>query len=333
MSDEKAPAAEPQQTAIPDYDNEDIDALEARFRDGEGMIQVEESSGEPASEPVEPEPEPDRAAEEPVAEETAPPEGVDEEPAAEPEPAPVEEDFDETRSLLEETRLQLAKTEQERQKFEFLAGRHTGELGHLRKLVEQLQTGTVPADTDSTDEYGEPVASAPAPVPVDTGLQSRVAELESDLNREAATAAYDSFVADNKLFVPAGVNGEDAEKMEAEITQLMADMKPHIERARESYSGLELSRKATRKVVRMMLDSAYTEVKLDRLRKQRAEALEKRASQVDSRRLAKQAAAPSGSGAAPAPKPRPKRIEDMTAEEADAEMIRLSGERTSHFQR
>ena len=105
----------------------------------------------------------------------------------------------------------------------------------------------------------------------------------------------------------------------------MQAMMPRIKEEIGLYGNQNLNPRSAEKVTRQATAAAHVQWQLQRVRDNRAEAVTKRASQYDSRKREKLTASISGSGAA-APTPRPRSAEDMTAEEADAAMIREFGD-------
>lgn len=294
-----------------DYSQLTLEELDKRFEAGEGMIPDEEPAAppEPAAEP-EPEPVPE------VAAEPAEPEVPVEEPPVEPS----EPEYDEQAAILEETRLELEKVERERQKFEFLTGRESGEKGFLKKRVEALEEVIRQATQQQqpqTDDYAAETTQPQVVQPLqDTGIQSRVAELETGQREEATRQEYQQFLNDNQL----------VGRPQEELAQVMSELAPDFQRHFEPYKDMDLNPKSFRKVFRMALDSSFTDLKLARVKKHREEALAKKAAQVDARKIAKQAAVVSGSGASPAPKPQPKAQSELSADEADAALVAEFGD-------
>lgn len=317
MSEQDQPAADgakatPEQPAL-NYDGESLDDLEARFRAGEGILV--ERDDEPAPEPETQEPE---AAEEAQAEPEAQAEEVREEPESEPEPKESG-----NAEALEELRLQLELERSARERSELIGGRAAAQLGELRKQVEMLtQTRQQPPPTPD-DDYGVPQQQAPPysypgahqPSGVDA-IQEKVAGLEAAERARAIEAELQSFKLKNF--------GDD----ENAYQQFVESSKESLSASLAPYQNLPLDNAGARKLLNISLNIALTE---HRLAQRKRDAQERVAQQVPEKKRAKQAATVSGSGAASVPKSRPKSPEEMTAEEADAELIKLYGD--GHYRR
>ena len=289
------------------YDGETEDQLEARFRAGEGMADAQPQ--EPVA--VEPEP-PETPADSQQAEETPP-------APSDPDPGDVtpEPEFDEREYALEEMRLKLEKTEADNRRIELERGRATGEMGHLRKQLRDLQVHLTQPQPNQ-DDYAEPTGrrlSEPI-LPGPSVDQSRLAELENDARAGAISAEYQDFLASR------GIRPEDANGL---IQHLAPSIQEQWGPYRESLA--EMSARSVRKVLRTVLDSAYADFRLRELQAKASEARQRKASQVPEVRKAKLAAGVAGSGGASPPAPRPKRPDELTAEEADLELTRQFGRR------
>lgn len=304
-------AAEASTEQEPDYDSMTVEQLDELLSAGDGMVREDEPDPEPELEPVA------------EAEET--PEPVE---ATEPEVPgsngeTVEEpvvEFDERESLIEELRLQAEKAQADVARAELFRGREAGELGHLRKRVEELtwilqQQSSAPSD----DPYAEaqPARQQQPVKPVTSVDQSRLAELEQDARAVALEAEYRDFLS---------AKGIDPEKAPDVIGRMSASMKEQWAPYAESVQNM--APRSARKVLRVILDSSYADLRLQEVKTLREEALARKAAQVPARKQAKQAATVSGSGASPAPRVQQKAPEDMTADEANQELKRLYGDGT-----
>jgi len=293
-----------------DYESLSLEELEEKLHAGEGVIDD--------TEPVEePEPEPEPQVEEPTeaepVEATEQDEGVPNDEVAEP----VVPEFDERGTYIEELRLQSEKATADAARAELFRSREAGELGHLRKRVEELTsllTQQPSAPTDDPYAEAQPARQQPLPsiAPVD---QSRLAELESDARTVAIEAEYRDFLQAK------GIEQDSAQEVLGRMSDSLREQwAPYAE------SVQTMAPRSARKVFRVILDSSYADMRLREVKVLREEALAKKAAQVPARKQAKQAATVSGSGASPAPRARQKAPEDMTAEEANAELIRQYGD-------
>lgn len=308
--------AEPTQTPV-DYENESLEQLEARFRDGEGIIVERDDSVEPEPPATEPEPE---ATEEAKAEPAAEAEVTQEAEAQQPEQTDA--------SALEELRLQLEIERAARERSELFGGRAASELGELRKqvaMLEQARTQPPPPPAEELDPYREVPQQAPQPgLPPHAGvgdLQAKVASLEQQDRQRALVTDVEAF---RQKHFPNESGGVDEEAYTAFTTASAESIKSQI----APYQHLNLDTESARKLLNISLNIALAEYQLAQRKKA---ATEKTAQQVPEKRKAKQAATVSGSGASPAPAPRTKRPEDMTAEEADAALIKEFGD--GHYRR
>ena len=103
-------------------------------------------------------------------------------------------------------------------------------------------------------------------------------------------------------------------------------MTPLVEAGIRPFQGMKLNAKSSRKVADMVLGSAYVDVQLKQREEARAAWMERRAATTSKRKIEKEAAAISGSGSTPAPTPKAKADSEMSAEEADAALIKEFGD-------
>jgi hypothetical protein len=308
---EQTPAEPTPELEAVDYSQESLEELEARMQAGEALITEQVDEPEPEAEVVvTPEGEPA----EPVEAEAKPEEVVVEEPVVE------EEEFDEKASYLEEQKLQTELAEAKAKQFESLVGRNAGENDFLRKRLETLEQLLAQQQPQPpADPYAEtPQVQQPRPVQTGTSVdQSRLAELENSARAAALEQEYSSFLATRELVGEAG-------------TKFTETMGPAIQASLKPYeqSIRSMSPTSLKGVFRNALDTAYAEFSLREVRSRREKYLEKKASQVPERKIAKQAASVSGSGGTPTPKPTVKRPEDMTGEDADKALIKEFGDGT-----
>lgn len=298
------------------FESETVEQIEARFRAGEGIVDDAPSAPPPVVETP--------PAEAPPAEATpaaTPPNG---DPTASPpaeakaDDPPAEPEFDERQFAIDEMRLKLEKAEADNRRVELARSRETGEIGHLRKQLAQLQAAlTQPRPTDQ-DDYVEPRGrrvSEPS-LPGQSVDQSRLAELENDARAGAIAAEYQDFLTTRAI-----------KPEESQV--LLTKLAPAIQEQWEPYKEMagEMSARSVRKVLRTLLDSAYADLRLREMQEAANVARARKVSQVPEVRKAKLAASVAGSGGASPPAPREKSPEDKSAEEADAELTRLYGRR------
>lgn len=309
--------AEPEETGQeqrePDYSKMSEEELEAEFRAGKGLIiEREDEPGETQDEPVEPAKEQEEQAE--------PSEPPAQEPPAAEIPESSEEEFDESKSQVEELRLLLDLEKKQREHFNQLQSRAFHEKEQQRlQYEEQIRQLTSAQSTRQREDYSEePIPQPPLGPgqPVPDPYSNRLAALESWMKAQAVEAEYAKFLKENP-----GVEG-NLEEMASDIQQAFAPYANNV----SSYSAQDL-----KTITRMALDSAYAQHQIKQLRQRREEALKRRAEQMPKRKQAKQAATVSGSGGTPPPRAKPKQPEEMTAEEADRELIKLFGD--GHYRR
>jgi len=313
---ETIPSVEPVEVVeqAPDYDTMTVEELDAEFERTGGAI-VEEAP--PVVEP-DPDPEPVAAIEEngEVSEVAA--DGiVDEVP-----------EVDELDLAKQEYQLQIERLKLDRQHFEHLAGRNATDVDNLKKQLEQIASGrTSPAPEVDTMYEDDSHSGAPAPRinPATTRLEAEVAELQGDNVKREIERVYDGFL--NSIGNDLARQGVPQDQIEAERNAVMDHITPTLKERFEPYGNISTMRaKTLSKVTRMVLDSAYTDVRLDKIATLRKEASERKATQIAQSRIVKQAASPSGSGGKSVKESAPKRVEDMTAEEADAALIAEYGD-------
>lgn len=282
-----------------DFESMTVEQLDALLEAGEGNKAPEP----PPEPPAEPEPEPTPPAQEtpPVAEPVTP------ETPAEPEQPPSE--MEELRALVEAER---AAREADRKRLESLQGRVAGQEGFWKQKYEELQRTLGPDRSDDTEPEAEPSAvrgegrttprgERPIADPISTWAVSVAVQ-------QAAAAFHQSH--------------PDTQEMAEEFKQYYASSGYDPSRILTANDPLEASRLAT-----LALEEAYLNVKAQRQAKRYEELREKRATQFRVSEDQKRKAVISGSGGSPPPKPKPKSYGEMTADEADAELRRLYGDR------
>ena len=309
----------------PDYSTESVEELEARFAAGEGVVKEGEPDPVPepgpvAAAPTEADPEPQ------VASEDAPPEDAPAEP--------TEPETDDRELQMQEMQLQIERMRLDKQHFEHLAGKNATAVDNLRK---ELQTSSAPRPVaeDPIDYEDIPSSVAPQPriVPApDDGLAGKVAELQQSQMAQETERVYNSFV--DKIKSDLSTQGVKSDDIETQTQSVIEQITPTLKQGFEPYGDLSTySVKTLSKVTRMVLDSAYTDAKLAKVAELRRTNADRKATQISETRIAKQAASPSGSGSRGVQEPPPRTvnpntgvIDGMTAEEADAELIRLEGD-------
>jgi len=302
-----------QEPDTPDYADESIEDLEARFRAGEGQ-QVEEDIP-PAPEPEpEPAPEPESLPEVAASEDENTP-GVEVPPPDEP---------DERDLQFQEMQLEMERIRQERERFEYQTGRATGEVGFLKKELERLRAAPPPQDDPIDYEPAETARPAPTPS-APSHLEEQVAELRAEQTASAVQRVYSEFLTQVEGDLKA--QGVEQDNIPAEQESIIEQITPTLKERFEPFGDVStLGAKSLQKVTRMVLQGAYTDQKLAKIANLRKQASERKASQIAETKIIKQAASPSGSSGRAVQEPPPKTPEQMTAEEADAEMIRLFGD-------
>ncbi len=298
----------------PNYDSMSVEEIELEF-ERTGGVNPEEGS----EESVAPEPEP---APEPVAAE-APKEEVVETPAE----VVVEPETDDRELQMQEMQLQMERMKLDKHHFEHLAGKNATAVDDLRKELQASSVARPPVeDPIYQEDTPQSVAPAPRTVPVpDVGLAGKVAELQQSQVAQETERVYNSFL--EKIKSDLSTQGVKQDQIETEMNSVMEQITPTLKQGFKSYGDLSTYPvKTLSKVTRMVLDSAYTDVRLAKVADLRSQHAERKATQIADNKIAKQAAQTSGSSGRTVGEPPPKSVEDMSAEEADAEMSRLYGD-------
>ena len=317
---EETPSVEPTEgndEVKTDYESMTVEEIDAEF-ERTGGVNPQEESAEP-----EPGPAPEPVAAEP--ESTDKPEPQEESTPATTEDAPAEPEPNEQELQMQEMQLQMERIGQERQQFEHIAGRTTGEIGFLKKELERLRATPQVAQQDPVDYQAETPTVQPQPPSAPSRLEGQVAELQESYRASAVEKVYNTFLSHVEKDLLA--DGVKQDQIESEQTSIMEKINPTLKQRFDTFGDVSnLGTKATEKVTRMVLEGAYTDIKIAKIADLRKTFSERKAVQIAENKIAKQAASTSGSGGRPVQESPPKSIEDMTAEEADAELIRLSGE-------
>jgi hypothetical protein len=309
----------------PDYDGMTDEQLEEALAKGGGpVVPSEEEPEQPASEPDA---------------ETAPEAPADESPADPVEEAPAdapaeEPEFNEQESQIEELRLQLQQQKQERERASFQRDREAGTVGSLKQELESIKALLANRQDDLEGDDGVEAAKAPAPAFRD----SRVDDIEQDRKQQRIATAFKEFIDkvgdDTRKDLEAAANGEavTAEAFAAEHEARIKAMTPRIQEQAAVYKDESFNIKAAEKATRMACDAGYLDWQLERVRNLRAAASKKQASQVSSKKREKMAASVSGSGSS-APSASHKLAENMSADEADAALVREFGSGQRRYRR
>lgn len=316
---------------VVNYDDMSIEELDKVFASTGGVMPEDEP--EPAPEPeavAEPEPEADtepRAAD--PTDVSEPQEATPEDTAQEEGAPPAEPDIPDDNALqMQEIQLQLERVRQEREQFESIAGRNTGEIGFLKKELERLRAAPAPQPTQDPLDYqpAETPPVQPQPARAPSQLEGQVAELQDDSKASAVQRVYSEFL--TQISTDLTAQGVNQEKVETEQISIMEQITPTLKQRFEPFGDLStLNTKATEKVTRMVLQGAYTDIKLAKVAALRKTVSERTATQIAKTRIAKQAASPSASGSRGVKEAPPKSDKDLTWEEADAALTAEHGER------
>jgi hypothetical protein len=311
-------ASETVEVQADDYDSMTVEELEQQFAEGKGIIQ-EGTPDEPEPEPI--------AAESETSEPQETEQGVEDPPTETPE-SPVEPELDENELRLQEMQIQLEQAKAAAERFEFIAGNNAGKMGHLQKqLLEATERRDAPVE-DPIDYAPDRIAEAQPVQPqprASNKLEAEVAELRAEQMQRATEQIYNEFLA--QVASDLTRQGVEQDMVEPEQNAIMEQITPTLRQRFEPFGDIgNMGPKSVNKVTRMVLQSAYSDIKLAKIAELRKQASERKATQIAESKIVKQAASPSGSSGQAVKEPPPKRIEDMTAEEADAEMIRLYGD-------
>lgn len=248
---------------------------------------VEEAPVEPAEQQVEPAPD---------TPEQAPEETQEETPA---DDTPTAEDI----SALEREELiaRLEATEAQAKKWEQVAGRHGGRMGFLENRLKALsQQPAVPMNEDT--EYGEQEQATQRP-------QRPAAPSTDPMTTWAVQQAMQSGVSEFRSKYPDSAEHDQA--IGQYLNSQGYNTAPILESNDPSFAQNE---------TRRVLEEAYWHVISDVRNARKAELAERRASQTEKLKAAKQRAAPSATATTAPPKPKAKSEADMSDEELDAAM-------------
>lgn len=313
---------EPTEQQAPDYESMTVEQLEAEFDRTGGMVEESVTDVTPTPEP---EPEPEQA--------TEPDEiAADSEEVA--EEAPVEDPIIDDRDLeFKEMSLKMEKLQIERDHERFVASNNAGKIGYLQQQLQQLSAEPRPRAAEY-DDLGNEEAESRRVQPQQQyrpQIEDKVAELQSEQTNIAVKGVYDNFLA--QVSSDLTKQGLESEKVQAEQNAIIDRIAPTLKDRFETFGSLEdMGTKTISKITGMVLQSAYNDVKLERLAALRKETSERKASQVSEARKVKLAASPPSAGSSGTPD-RQKSPEEMTASEADAAMISLYGDGSRRRQR
>lgn len=269
-----------------DLDKMTTDELEALLKHPEKLaeLEAEPEAPAPAPEPT-PEPEPEP--------EKAPEEPAPAEPAKEPEP---EVDYEKER-----LRLLLEEMEARQKAMDSKLGKYAGEADYWRKQAERAKARPEPAPEEPS-AFDPEERPRPAPAP----------------SRDATTS-YVIGLAVNQAAFDFAASHPDAKDMAQEIQQYWIDTGYDAQRALLADDPIEARKESYR-----ALDEAYWHVSAARRAKARTELDQKRTEQFTRAKEAKQRAGISASGSAPPPRAPAKTLNDMTTEELEKELKRLT---------
>jgi hypothetical protein len=299
----------------PDYEQMSLEELEAELDKADDFghppeQEPEQPAGEPDPKEAEAQPE-----EQPEAPEDVPVEG---DPATDQPPA--EPEFDERDSKIEELQLQVEQQRLEREKFQFDRQRDSGRYGVLRQEMESLK-GTIAGLQSGDLEAGDEQAARPP-----TAFQDpRFDEIVADIKQTKLQSAYQEF--ENSLAQEVAAEMQAAGKepvpdeVATEVRSRVQAITPAIEQEVQKYANENLKPEAASRILSLHCKLAYGDWKIQRARTRNAG---RRVSQIAKSRQAKLEAT-DDAGNPPVVKPQTKSYEDMTADEADAEMTRLYG--------
>ena len=314
MTDENVEQVSPQ--AELDYDSmsaDDLDNLMRKDAD-EAMF-----GPPPAQEEVEEVP----------AEQAAPAESNEPETAAAETPADDAPELDERDLQIQELTLRMESLSAQKELSDLASSKNAGMLGHIQKqmanMAAERQRPAPAEDLYIEDESTAEPYRQPRPGRADDALGAKVAELQAEQLKGATERIYTGFL--NQISSDLTAQGVEQANLDNEQKAIMEQITPTLKQRFEPFGDIsQMQHKTVEKVVNMVLQSAYTDVKLNKVAEMRKLNLERKASQIAESRIVKQAASPSGSGGKSTKEPPPKRVEDMTADEADAALIALYGD-------
>lgn len=276
----------------PDLDSFSIEDLDAMMR---GEKPIPEDSTPPA-EPPATEPTP-----------AAPAEGAPTSQESPAETAPVETAEDDEKEILraqvEEARALARKQEMQAKRHESLAGKNAGELGFLRDRVRALEQALAQRTGEEIPAY-EAERPAATPEPPRREAQDENAEYLRSLALERAGQRFNSQYSDI---------GEVHE-------QMAAYLKENMPRYDAAASLIQVEREVTR-----ALEEAYWDAKAAKHRANAEMRQKRQAEQFGRQKEAKMQASISGSSAAPPTSVKEeKTLEQMSVQELEAELVRLT---------
>jgi len=303
------------------YDDMTDEQLEELLDSGQGVVHPEDTEPEPPSEPDPPregeakteDDPPTEPVDEPASGETS----TESDPPEEPESVPDERELE-----LQELRLQVQRNELDREKHKFDRDREAGTAGALRQEVESLKS-MISSGRFGDGEQGDDDDEQ-------SGRQSafrdpRVDELLSDSKRGRVEEAYRQFEGQLRSEIVSDLGSTaSSDAIDAELKSRIDAMTPMVQEEVGRYKNDNLNARAAAKVMRMALDSANIEYKINRQRELRKEALSRKAEQVSARKREKLDGTDSASSPAAPLNKSPKK--EMTADEADAALRKEFGE-------
>jgi hypothetical protein len=242
-----------------------------------------------------------------------------------------EQEFDDRDLQIQELTLQMQSLSEQKELASIAASKHAGAVGYLQKQMNEL-TAERNRSTSAGDPYdredeitAEPHRGQPLPGRTSRALEDKVAELQAEQMNGTTKRIYGDFL--NQIANDLTAQGVEQDGLGAEQESIISQITPTLKQRFEPFGDIsQMQPKTVEKVVNMVLQSAYTDVKLAKVAEFRKTNLARKASQISESRIVKQAASPSGSGGKSVQDPPQKRVEDMTAEEADAALIALYGD-------
>ena len=319
MSEPQNP--EPEQVVEPGPQSLD-DLTEDQLRD---MIDAP-TTGEP---PVEPTPEPEPVADEPVEPVAAAPvEPAEAEPEVEPEATPepqgLEAQLAEMRADFDQERLRRQAQEERNQHLEFKLSRRAGEVGDLRQKLRTTPPPS-PAETDDLGGYPEaPPPVQPAETQLSSEIQDGIDEFRAERFQAAAVKQWGESQDASAKFWKSLEGRPEAEQQEFN-TAWQENLKKEVGRYDDDVA--DARQRGDVKMISSIVRAAYGAALADTRANYANKLLERKRTSADQTSTLKEkklAASAGAQGTRPTPRAAPKRLEDMTPEEIQAEIDRRS---------
>ena len=286
---------------LDDLTVEELDGL-MKNPDALGELMHPDIPAEPPAEPPAPPATPERGPEPP--------------PAPEQPPSPPGEPAEPDVSDAEILKARVEAAEAASKRWETIAGRHAGELGHIRQKMKEWEGRfAAPPIAPATEDQG--LDEEPEPPPRRTAPVAAPRSPENDAIRDwACRQALAQATAEF------GAKHEDFGDMQKDISEYIEKMGPDVP---DLLAGGDPNR--THRAVSSLLEEARDAVVSARRSAKVRELEQRRADQTTKLAEAKQKAASSAPGSTP-PEPAPQKgLDDMTAAELDAMLIKMAGKR------